>query len=202
MQLHSVKALKQLFPIDNHGLEVLYHCYSFDGVMGIKALRKGASLLFQSGRGVQISLASKTQEIAWKRLEKGMPNLSEMKQDSTADLRDTMAELLSEITYVDVKDPIQRTSRDNNDPLINIKTWYQDNIAILYKDLTVSRIEDVTPSQLEINDLYQNLLDDYLNSIDCNFDILSRIKFEPFKDENGAINDEANKNWYKYGRII
>ena len=156
--------------------------------MGIKALRKGASLLFQSGRGVQISLASKTQEIAWKRLEKGMPNLSEMKQDSTADLRDTMAELLSEITYVDVKDPIQRTSRDNNDPLINIKTWYQDNIAILYKDLTVSRIEDVTPSQLEINDLYQNLLDDYLNSMDCNFDILSRIKFEPFKDENGAIN--------------
>ena len=62
--------------------------------------------------------------------------------------------------------------------------------------LELMAIEDVTPSQLEINDLYQNLLDDYLNSIDCNFDILSRIKFEPFKDENGATNTEANKNWY------
>ena len=196
MQLHTVKALKELFPIDNDGLEVLYHCYSFDGVMGIKALRKGASLLFQSGRGVQISLAGKTEEIAWKRLEKGMPNLSEMKQDSTTELKEMMDDLLSEITYVDVKDPIQRTSINNNDPSINIKTWFQDNIAILYRDLTVSRIEDVTPSQLEINDLYQNLLDDYLNSIDCNFDILSRIKFKPFKDANDAINAEANKIWY------
>ena len=41
MQLHTVKALKELFSIDNDGLEVLYHfIYSFDGVMGIKALRK------------------------------------------------------------------------------------------------------------------------------------------------------------------
>jgi len=197
MQLHSVKALKELFPIDNDGLEVLYHCYSFDGVMGIKALRKGASLLFQSGRGVQISLASKTTEIAWKRLEKPFPNSAEMKQDSSDELREMTAVLLSEMTYIDVKDPIQRTNIDNNDPSINIKTWYQDNIAILFRDLTVSRIEDVSPSQLEINEVYQNLLDVYLNSIDCNFDILSRIKFEPFKAADGSIIAETNKEWYK-----
>lgn len=197
MQLHSVKALKELFPIDNDGLEVLYHCYSFDGVMGIKALRKGASLLFQSGRGVQISLASKTTEIAWKRLQKPFPNPTEMKQDSSNELREMTAALLSEMTYIDVKDPIQRTNIDNNDPSINIKTWYQDNIAILFRDLTVSRIEDVSPSQLEINEVYQNLLDAYLNSIDCNFDILSRIKFEPFKNEDGSIIVETNKQWYK-----
>ena len=41
--------------------------------MGIKELRKGASLLFQSGRGVQISLASKTQEIGYHRLSKDGP---------------------------------------------------------------------------------------------------------------------------------
>ena len=92
-----------------------------------------------------------------------------------------MDNLLTEITYVDVKDPIQRTSINNNDPSINIKTWFQDNIAILYRDLTVSRIEDVTPTELEINDQYQKIIDVYLNSINCNFDILSRIKFNHLK---------------------
>ena len=60
MQLHGAKAYKNLFPVDSNGLEVLYHVYSYDGVMGIKALRKGTSLLFQSDRGIQIALESKT----------------------------------------------------------------------------------------------------------------------------------------------
>ena len=62
MQLHGAKAYKNLFPVDSNGLEVLYHVYSYDGVMGIKALRKGTSLLFQSDRGIQIALESKTED--------------------------------------------------------------------------------------------------------------------------------------------
>ena len=61
MQLHGAKAYKNLFPVDSNGLEVLYHVYSYDGVMGIKSLEKGKQgLLFQSDRGIQIALESKT----------------------------------------------------------------------------------------------------------------------------------------------
>ena len=167
MQLHSVKAMKALYPVDNDGLEVLYHCYSFDGVMGIKALRKGASLLFQSGRGVQISLASKTNEIGYVRLSQSP------KKNMSNNLFAGNTRLLN------IKDPVQRTDSDNINPSIDIKTWMNDNILVLYKDLMVSRVEDMTPSQRELNGIFEEFIFNYANASDCTLDILSQAKFIP-----------------------
>ena len=129
MKCRFKKAMKALYPVDNDGLEVLYHCYSFDGVMGIKALRKGASLLFQSSRGVQIS-TSKTNEIGYLRLSQSP------KENMSNELFAGNTRLLN------IKDPVQRTDSDNKNPSIDIKTWMNDNILVLYKDLMVSRVED------------------------------------------------------------
>lgn len=183
MQLHAVKALKDLFCIDTNNMEVLYHVYSYDGVMGIKALRKGASLLFQSDRGIQISLAGYTDEIAWKRLEK--------ENEPASDFSD------KNFLPINVKDPVTKFTIDTPNSInLRIKQWLQNNISIMYKDfLTEQKSDEVTKTQMLINSKYENLSDIYTRAIICvnniTFGVINVFGIEEGKCKEPIVN---NKN--------
>ena len=191
MQLHGAKAYKNLFPVDSNGLEVLYHVYSYDGVMGIKALRKGTSLLFQSDRGIQIALESKTED---------PPGYTRLSRDGTDPLFDTRPpaspdggaqkveqnscddEIHGGFVNMNVKSPSQTLSTE----LVNLKDFTTENFSVLFDDLNVSSCSDLTPTQLEVNDIYGRLIDTHKKAILCYRRILYNIK-------NRYENDEGEK---------
>ena len=157
MQLHGAKAYKNLFPVDSNGLEVLYHVYSYDGVMGIKALRKGTSLLFQSDRGIQIALESKTKDPpGYTRLNRaGTDPLFNVASSMAASKHSCEDEIHGGFVNMNVKSPSQTTPTD----LVELKDFTTENFSVLFDDLNVSSCSDLSPTQLEVNDIYGKLVD-------------------------------------------
>ena len=184
MQLHGAKAYKNLFPVDDNGLEVLYHVYSYDGVMGIKALRKGVSLLFQSDRGIQISLESKTAEPpGYTRLIKS--GIDPLALDNNEEVMSCVDETGFE--NIDIKSPSDTMETD----LVKIKDFTSQNFSVLFDDLSVSSCSDLTATQLKVNDIYGRLIDTHKKAIQCYRRILFNVK-----NKNEEESD-ARKNGYK-----
>ena len=171
MQLHQEKAFKRLFTLDCNGMEVLYHVYSYDGVMGIKALRKGVSLLFQSGKGIQISLEANTAgDPAYQRLNKydqdPLVNAQTGSEDDATEDED------SGVIDLVVKNP----STSSASPLLEIKDFTSKNFSILYDDLSITSDENQTETQLAINSVYDDLINTYKRAISCYRNILYKVE--------------------------
>ena len=191
MQLHQEKAFKRLFTLDCNGMEVLYHVYSYDGVMGIKALRKGVSLLFQSGKGIQISLEANTAgDPAYQRLNKSdVDPLANAQRGSEGDATEDED---SGVIDLVVKNP----STSSRSPLLKIKDFTSKNFSVLYDDLSITSDENQTETQLAINSVYDDLINTYKRAISCYRNIL-------YKVENKSANpSKKNENYGKLNAMF
>ena len=197
MQLHGVKAYKNLFTLDKYGMEVLYHVYSYDGVMGIKALRKGATLLFQSDRGIQISLEAKTEgPPGYQRLNSKAddPLIPELSAHRTPLDSEDDSDSGSEEDNQKVQNEEQEEEDDDDDPvegfeqlvvknssavdateLVKIKTWTSNNISSLYDDISVLTRDTLSVTQESVNSRYESLINTYKKGISCYKSILNNM---------------------------
>ncbi len=172
-------------------MEVLYHVYSYDGVMGIKALRKGVSLLFQSGKGIQISLEANTAgNPAYQRLNKSDEDpLANAQRGSEVDATEDED---SGVIDLVVKNP----STSSQSPLLKIKDFTSKNFSVLYDDLSITSDENQTETQLAINSVYDDLINTYKRAISCYRNIL-------YKVENKSANPtKKNENYGKLNAMF
>ena len=73
---------------------------------------------------------------------------------------------------MNVKSPSQTTPTD----LVELKDFTTENFSVLFDDLNVSSCSDLSPTQLEVNDIYGKLVDTHKKAILCYRRILFNIK--------------------------
>ena len=84
--------------------------------------------------------------------------------------------------HVNVKSPSDTFPTE----LVALKNFTTQNFSVLFDDLNVSSCSDLSPTQLEVNDIYGRLIDTHRKAILCYRRILYNIK-------NWYENDEQQK---------
>lgn len=162
--------------------------------MGIKALRKGATLLFQSDRGIQISLEAKTEgPPGYQRLnskaddplipELPAPGTPVDGEESASGSEEDGQKVQNEEGGEDDNDPeegfeqlvIKNSSAVDVTELVRIKTWTSNNISSLYDDISVLTRDTLSVTQESVNSRYESLINTYKKGISCYKSILNNM---------------------------
>ena len=93
---------------------------------------------------------------------------------------------------MNVISPSQTTPTD----LVDLKDFTTENFSVLFDDLNVSLCSDLSPTQLEVNDIYGKLVDTHKKAILCYRRILFNIKN---KFEN---NERDKEEGYRLLRVL
>ena len=169
MQLHWQKAVKNLFFRDNFTQirQPIYHCYTYDALCGIKALIKGASVIFQKGRGVVIGLSGKVD--GCKFIQDAIQERRKAWDSAGLNLEDFYNQK-SITVQLNTDIPELHLTEQHR-----MKFWFENNIAVRFKRIGNMRTYD-TELEAEINEKFSVDEKTYNSARKCLEDILNKIK--------------------------
>ena len=123
MQLIVGKALKLVYPIDDKGLETIFHVLTYDHMCAIKGLEKGTPLLLQTERSVIMGFFGKTGYRSYNEL---------LVPDSNASGEDFESNMM-----VQIKDMNYQKNSSNLNNVI--KLWYDSKLRPYHYDFGVDK---------------------------------------------------------------
>ena len=159
MQLIVGKAIKLTYPIDDKGLETIFHVLTYDHMCAIKGLEKGTPLLLQTERSVIMGFFGKTGD-------KSYNDLLVEQSDEIEDESNLMVQI-KDMNY-------QKGSSNLNNV---IKLWYDSKLRPYHYDFGVDKSYIAGKYTQKMISEIKLLTENYRRTLEC-ISVLYKLNYK------------------------